>query len=283
MHAGFVASPRATRACFFRTHSRNMHEDLSDDAEEIRSVFTSAPAHGERDVMLRTTRWLDLGNDDPRVPPAFVIEFSAAAFGLSAFEKYDVLLPPALQRAVPKRQAEFLMGRLAARHAIERLGVEALTPAIGTSREPLWQAGVAGSITHTGDIAAAVAVLSSAVKGIGIDMEKVVDAQAHPALQEFVITPQEQVLLEARRGHLSINTLLTVAFSAKESLFKGLFCSVGRYFDFSAARVSNLNVNTGCLTLTLEEILCPALLKGRSFEVYFKMISADTVATSFVW
>lgn len=260
-----------------------MHEDLFDDAEEFRSGFRSVLTDGGRRVMLRTTQWLDLGNDDPRMPPAFVIAFSAAAFGLSAFERYDVLLPLALQRAVPKRQAEFLMGRLAARHAVERLGIEALTPHIGTSREPQWQAGITGSITHTGDIAAAVAVLSSTVKGIGIDIEKVVDAQAHPALQEFVITPQEQVLLEALREHLSINTLLTAAFSAKESLFKGLFGTVGRYFDFNAARVSKLNVNAGRLTLTLEEILCPALLKGRSFEVYFKMISADTVATSFVW
>jgi len=260
-----------------------MHEDLFDDAEEFRSGFRSALTDDERRVMLRTTRWLDLGNDDTRMPPAFVIAFSGAAFCPSAFERHDVPLPLALQRAVPKRQAEFLMGRLAARHAVERLGIKALTPHIGTSREPLWQAGITGSITHTGDIAAAVAVLSSTVKGIGIDIEKVVDAQAHPALQEFVVTPGERVLLEAQREHFSIDTLLTVAFSAKESLFKGLFYSVGRHFDFSAARVSSLDVNAGRLTLILEESLGPALLKGRSFEVYFKMISVDTVATSFVW
>lgn len=233
--------------------------------------------------MLRAARWLDLGNDDPRLPPAFVIEFSSAAFTLPAFKRHDVPLPAALRRAVPKRQAEFLMGRLAARQAIERLGVGASTPGIGPSREPLWQAGVTGSITHTSEMAAAIAVASSTARGIGIDIENIIDADARDAIRKLAITSGEHALLESRREHLSVEMLLTVAFSAKESFFKGTFANVGHYFDFNAARLSSLNVDAGRLTLTLEETLCPALPEGRSFTVCFRMLSANTVATSFVW
>lgn len=246
---------------------------------DSQSVF----ATGEHDAMVRAARWQDLGNDDSRLPPAFVVEFSAAAFTLSAFKRHGVALPAKLQKAVPKRQAEFLMGRLAARQAIERLGVAASTPGIGTSREPLWQAGVTGSITHTSEMAGAVAVVSTTVKGVGIDIEKVIDADARDALRQLVITPGEQDLLETRRDHLSADMMFTIAFSAKESFFKGTFATVGRYFDFNAVRVSCLEVNSGRMTLTLEETLCPILVKGRAFPVCFRVLSPTTVVTSFVW
>jgi len=260
-----------------------MHDNPFDDAEEIQSNFSSAAPKDGQAVMLRTTQWIDLGHDDPRMPPAFVIAFSVAAFTTSAFEQHGVPFPATLQKAVPKRQAEFLMGRLAARHAIEHLGVAAAAPGIGTSREPLWQTGVTGSITHTKDMAGAIAVDSSTVHGIGIDIENVVDADARRALEALAITAEEQALLEARREHLSVDAILTIAFSAKESFFKGTFGTVGRYFDFSAARVTSLHVNSGRLTLTLEEDLAPALPKGCSFTVCFRMLTLDTVVTSFVW
>lgn len=233
--------------------------------------------------MVRAARWQDLGNHDPRLPPAFVLEFSAAAFTLAAFRRHDMALPVNLQNAVPKRQAEFLMGRLAARQAIQRLGVAASTPAIGASREPRWQPGVTGSITHTRDMAAAIALPSSLANGVGIDIETVIDAGTRDALQHVVITPRERDVLESRRDQLSADVLLTIAFSAKESFFKATFASVGRYFDFNAARVSHLDARSSQLTLTLEETLCPSLPKGRDFAIGFRLLSEITVLTSFIW
>ena len=242
-----------------------------------------SPECDGHDALLRSARWLEVGDDDPRVPPAFVIEFSSAAFALPAFEQHGVPLPAALQRAVPKRQAEFLAGRIAARHAIERLGVVASIPGIGSSREPRWQAGVTGSITHTRDLAGAIAVEASAVRGIGIDFEEVIEAAARDAVRELAFTPGELALLEKQHGHLSDDMLLTIAFSAKESLFKGTHAAAGRYFDFSAARVSALDADAGRLTLTLAETLCPDLPEGSCHPVCFRMLRPDTVATSFVW
>ncbi len=175
------------------------------------------------------------------------------------------------------------MGRLAARRAIERLGVAASTPGIGASREPLWQMGVTGSITHTSEMAGAIAVASSSARGIGIDIENVIDADGRDAIRDLAITSGEYALLETRREHLTVDMLLTVAFSAKESFFKGTFATVDRYFDFNAVRVSSLDVNSGHMTLTLEETLCPALPEGGSFTTCFKLLSANTVVTSFVW
>ncbi|RAP57277.1 hypothetical protein BTJ49_11835 [Oleiagrimonas sp. MCCC 1A03011] len=211
------------------------------------------------------------------------MEFFPEAFSLSACERYRIPLPEQLHRSVAKRQAEFIMGRLAAHQAIERLGIAASTPGIGASREPLWQAGVTGSISHTDDIAAAIAVPAPTVTGVGIDIEKVPNAETRDAIRALALTPDEQRLMEARRGHLTTNMLLITGFSAKESFFKGVFAVVGRYFDFDAVRVSGLDTDAGRLTLTLMQTLCPSLVEGRSFEVGFKTLARDTVATSFVW
>ncbi|GAB3022733.1 hypothetical protein GCM10027285_00410 [Oleiagrimonas citrea] len=260
-----------------------MHEDIPGTVKNTRSKIDSSPAASIRGDMLRTTRWEELGNKDPRVPPAFVIEFSPDAHTSSACERYGIALPSQLHHAVAKRQAEFIMGRLAAHQAIERLGIAASTPGIGASREPLWQAGVTGSISHTDDIAAAIAVPAPTVTGVGIDIEKVPNAETRDAIRALALTPDEQRLMEARRGHLTTNMLLITGFSAKESFFKGVFAVVGRYFDFDAVRVSGLDADAGRLTLTLRQTLCPSLVEGRSFEVGFKTLARDTVATSFVW
>jgi len=260
-----------------------MRERVFDDAEGIPPDIDPAISVGTHDAMLRAAWWQDLGNDDPRLPQAFMIAFSAAAFSSSSFERHGAPLPAALAKAVPKRQAEFVAGRLAARRAIERLGVAAAMPGIGPSREPQWQAGVTGSITHAGEIAGAVAVVSSSVTGVGIDIENVVEADAREAIRELAITPGEHALLEARRRHLSAGMIVTIAFSAKESFFKGVFSSVGRYFGFDAVRISWLDADAGRLGLTLRKTLCPSLPEGRSFALGFKLLSANTVATSFVW
>lgn len=236
-----------------------------------------------RDTLIRPRGWLDLGNDDPRMPPAFMLAFSARAFSVCAFRQYEIALPERLENAVPRRQAEFLAGRLAARQAIERLGIDAVTPDVGRSREPLWQAGVTGSISHTAEIAGAVAVDSSRVNGVGMDIENLTRGGIEPEARALVVTPEEQTLLETQGMMLSSELLFTLAFSAKESFFKGTFAHVGHYFDFKAVRISSLDTDIGRLTLMLVEPLGKELTEGREFPVFFKTLSADTLVTSFIW
>lgn len=97
------------------------------------------------------------------------------------------------------------------------------------------------------------------------------------------MTPGEQVLLDLVSHEIPTEMLTTIAFSAKESFFKGVFPAVGHYFDFSAVQVSHIDVASGRLDLTLMEELCPELPEGRSLPLGFTFISTSTVATSFIW
>lgn len=235
-------------------------------------------------MMLGDARWLDFGHGDSRLPYVCAIDFShCVAPDHDTFEKHGIPCPSALQRAVPKRQVEYLAGRLASLKAIERLGLVATVPGIGNSREPLWQPGVLGSITHTTGMACAVAIDASIAQGVGIDIEHVVDADGCGALLGQVVTKPELGVLQDRLQDLSIEALLTIAFSAKESFFKGTFARVGHYFDFDAVRLTDIDPALHRLTLVQQQTLGPTLPAGRTFHIHYTMLSPATIATSFLW
>lgn len=164
-------------------------------------------------------------------------------FDTSTFEQQDMLrLPhhPRLANAVAKRQAEHLAGRMAACEALRLHGVEDFIPGIGAHREPCWPPGFIGSITHTEQIALATVMPLGDNEhcGIGIDCETIINEQSAQDLADGIINKTERALLQS--CSLPFCVALTLAFSAKESLFKALYRHVGEYFDFSAAEVTRI-------------------------------------------
>jgi 4'-phosphopantetheinyl transferase EntD len=120
----------------------------------------------------------------------------------------------AVVRAVAKRRREFAFGRACARAA---LGAE-VAIGVGRGGAPIWPAGVTGSITHTDDYAAAAVVRAG---NIGIDVELLARIAEVSGLAERVALPTER---EVPVG---------VVFSAKESVYKCLYPTAGRFLEFA--------------------------------------------------
>jgi enterobactin synthetase component D len=193
--------------------------------------------------------------DGPELfPPPLV--YAAARFEPGEEARFDGIdLPAEVARAVPKRRLEFLAGRHCAAVALRRLqpGLGEGAIGIGGDRAPLWPEGIVGSITHTRGFAAAVVARAVDAGGVGLDTEHLVSGSARQAVEERVTTPEETGRLAS--AGLSEAALLTLVFSAKESLFKCLFPKVGRYFGFDAASI--VEVSTDRRTFCAE--LCVAL------------------------
>ena len=137
-------------------------------------------------------------------------------FDPASFCEQDLLWLPhyaQLQHAGRKRKTEHLAGRIAAIYALREYGYKCV-PAIGELRQPVWPAGVYGSISHCGTTA--LAVVSR--QPIGIDIEEIFSVQTARELTDNIITPAEHERL-AECG-LTFSLALTLAFSAKESAFK---------------------------------------------------------------
>ena len=101
----------------------------------------------------------------------------------------------------------------------------------GDMREPIWPAGVVGSISHTTDIGIALVAPASRTDGVGVDVEQ---RRHAPELENRIPRPEERTWLEDRPQSERADDLLAL-FSAKESIFKAFFPTVRSYFGFEAA------------------------------------------------
>jgi enterobactin synthetase component D len=167
-------------------------------------------------------------------------------FDPTTFTDADLLWLPhhaELANAGRKRKAEHLAGRIAAAHALPDHAV----PGIGPSGEPLWPEGVSGSITHSGTQAMAIVVRHPTAL-VGIDCEAILAEREAREIQDGIIDAQEAMCL-TRSGY-PFALALTLAFSAKESLFKALFPQVKTYMGFDCARVTALDERTISLELS---------------------------------
>jgi 4'-phosphopantetheinyl transferase EntD len=133
----------------------------------------------------------------------------------------------ALARAVLKRQREFAAGRAAARAALADIGAAAVALPRRPDRAPEWPAGVAGSISHSDDVALAAVVRGG--PSPGIDVEPDADLPANVV---------GTILSEAERATLGSLRLARVVFSVKESFFKAQHPRTGQMIGFDAAQVA---------------------------------------------
>ncbi len=152
------------------------------------------------------------------------------------FQRSAVPPPPSIQRSVAKRQAEFLAGRLCARAALHQLDQLDCIPAIGEDRAPVWPAHISGSITHSTGRAAAIVGHKAQWRGLGMDLENLLSLERAERLAGEILTADElQRMAALPREHIAL--LVTLTFSAKESLFKALYPIVQKRFYFEHAEV----------------------------------------------
>ena len=207
---------------------------------------------------------LDLG---PHVACAgfLVVDYEAIIAELG-----ELSVQGAPTRAVPKRRAEFLAGRLAAGRALAALGLTGL-PDRNEDGSPLWPADVAGSITHGAGRAFCAVARTAHVRSLGIDVERVMGPETKVELRARICGDDEWAQL-TRSLELPDHELLTFAFSAKESLYKCLYPLMGRFMDFSAARVTAVQGSrhgsgfAGELILSLSVDWSEELRQGRQFR-----------------
>lgn len=199
-------------------------------------------------------------------------QFDRRAFSNHLFDQMNISRPVQLQQAVEKRQAEFLAGRLLAAAAQTALGRHPVQIGIGPDRAPIWPVGLAGSISHSGDICACL--LMTKDQGLpGIDVERIARGSALKAIMEATLADGDAELLDNVEN---IATVATLCFSAKETLFKSLYPLVGRFFGFECARLAAVPTGNQ-LYLQLTEDLTSTLTCGMMFDISYKRYASHVL------
>lgn len=179
-----------------------------------------------------------------------IAAFHASQYQSDAFRLCNVVFPPEIQASVPWRQAEYLAGRLLVRYLQQQCGLAVLPLLAGADRCPRWPPGQIGSLSHSaGQVFAAVQPAGPAGQSVlGVDVECVLSPQQQQLLGTEILTGAELSL--GRAAGLTENTVLTLGFSAKESLYKALYPQCRRVMDFTAAEFVGVNDQQFVLRLT---------------------------------
>jgi 4'-phosphopantetheinyl transferase EntD len=150
-----------------------------------------------------------------------------------------------VRTAGPRRRADFAAGRSCARAALATLGVPAGPILPGPAGQPLWPAGVTGSITHCADYQACAVARTTDVAAIGIDAE--LDAPLPAGLIERIATASERAWISRQEAAAAPATPPSAAppppaphavcwdrllFSAKEAACKLWYPLTGQWPGF---------------------------------------------------
>lgn len=157
----------------------------------------------------------------------------AAAVCCSTTEGDPTMLTPdeyaAVSGAIARRQREFAAGRLAARHAMRRLGRPGVPLLADPDRSPRWPQDLVGSISHSQTTCIAIVALREHCQSVGVDVEP--DRDLPRDLWDLICRPDElqrvAELPEAVRARW-----VTRVFCAKEAYYKWVYPQIRSLLDF---------------------------------------------------
>jgi enterobactin synthetase component D len=186
-------------------------------------------------------------------------------------------------RAGSKRCAEFAAGRYAASLALAHYGCSELV-ARGSDGSPLWPQGFTGSISHGAELAVAVVARDVSYQGIGVDVERLISREESGRIFDRVLDRDELLVLAAALPDRSTSELLSLGFSAKESLYKCVNRLAPELTEFEDARI--VRVVRDC---SASGRVCLALVKplsrsfGNSGEFSGAYAFSDARVETLVW
>lgn len=209
-------------------------------------------------------------------------KISSAAYdydiSLYSDQKYTELglnYPQHLDQAVAKRKAEYLAGRFAAKQALKNLGINVNQIDSGKHGAPIWPKGIAASITHTNKTAICLAASDQHYMYLGVDIENIVTIATAHQLKSMIIDQHEERLL--LKLPVDFSVLFTLAFSAKESLFKAFYPYVNKYLNFNIAKLSAISMSMQTIEFKLAADLNKQLPKDSIIKGRFYINTAEVV------
>ena len=202
----------------------------------------------------------------------FMSSYDIALYKDELFYSLGIMMPEELNHSVFKRRADFLAGRYVAKKAIRELRHDVYDVHLGSDRAPIWPTGIIGSISHSNSIAISVVSLKEDNQYLGVDIESFIGEDIAFEIKNQIINKQEEITLNS--SGLPFCICLTLAFSAKESIYKAMYPKVKRYFDFSDVNIINLCLTRKIILLEVVSEIPEVLGVGKYFECIFSIESS---------
>lgn len=144
----------------------------------------------------------------------------------------------------------------------------------------MWPTGVVGSITHSATLAIAVVAHGSSVRGLGIDCELLMSAEAAEEVADRILPEAHRNAPFAREmAGFDRAAFVSAVFSAKESVYKCLNPLTGVFFGFEAVMLESIDRTSGTMGFRVTRDIGPGATEGLPLTVRFHFES-DHVVTA---
>jgi len=202
--------------------------------------------------------------------------FSLADYRDDCFHEIGIIILDHLAHAVPKQRAKYLAGRCLAQRLLAPLSFADFILLAGKDCVPQWPPVIAGALSHNAHIALCAMHGETGQGGVGLDVETLLSSVSAQELWSSIVSVEECDRL-CCQPH-GFNLLLTLTFSAKESLFEALYPHVHRYFDFLDSRIMAIDEQKRRFELKLLKTLSQQYPGGyRFFGRYW--VEGDDITT----
>lgn len=175
--------------------------------------------------------------------------FSLSGFDRTLFTEHGIYQPDNIVTAVDKRRAEYFAGRYLAAKAFAEFGLQGFDLHSDKTRGPIWPEGFIGSISHTDNFACCVLALADDYLALGIDAQAWIPAASATKLARRILSPAELAVLDIAQVPLTEG--LSLAFSAKESIYKAFHPHVRRFFGYREAELRAIDLDTRQMSFAL--------------------------------
>lgn len=220
-------------------------------------------------LLLAVVHPVFLETENPKIYDWYVSAYSAHFDETITRNGKCIYIPQDIILSSSKRKAEFIAGRICVREALKKLKTvsEDAVLSNGPDGAPIWQKGFVGSVTHTEGFVSAVVAPTYAIRSIGIDSEKILENSIATEIAETVASAHELKLLE---NVLEKSRLVSLIFSAKESIYKCLYPITKIRFDFHDVEITLIDINSGEFLATLLTKLNKTLVPGFALRGNFE-------------
>ncbi|MBI6191094.1 MULTISPECIES: 4'-phosphopantetheinyl transferase family protein [Providencia] len=155
--------------------------------------------------------------------------------------RLQVAIPEDIQSSIPKRQNEYVSGRICAAEALQKLGSSKCYVGRDPQYAPKWPKGTVGSISHNEHWVIACVAWQYKYIGLGIDIETRINSDYLESMHQYIYTKNELILLE--QADFDVLTASTILFSIKESAIKLLLSQNLTINNFKNIQVVQVNGN----------------------------------------
>ncbi|SDI03090.1 enterobactin synthetase component D [Vibrio xiamenensis] len=208
------------------------------------------------------------------------LELVGASFESTEFEPQLFTQHPHISRqwvtyANRLRQAEFFAGRYCADLALQRwLGkCHHYCVAKGEHGEPIWPEAIVGSIAHSRRLALAVATQHA--RNVGLDCEPIMNRETAMQVADIVCRSDERLRLDC--DDVSYPFMLTLLFSAKESIYKAIYANVKQVLDFDCVELIAVCQQTQHARFRLMQDFSPHYTCGKEVSVYYAVFDQELI------